>query len=262
MSTGALLSDPRDQVVAQRFEAKYYLSEVQVDLIRNYVAGYTAADPHRPVYPVSSIYLDNKSMVMFGSSLQGEKNRYKLRLRAYEGDETAPVFAEVKQRIGRIIRKHRSRLHRHAMNRPSWSEPLGMDALVDPSDASEMNNMMLFSELATRMGAEPVIGVRYMREAFVSIMDEPVRVTIDRDIAYAHVPDEPARIWSTDTIWRPAMNAPIVLEVKFTDAFPYWIRRMIQRFQLDRVSLAKYVVCVQDMRREINPYDVHEGAID
>jgi hypothetical protein len=45
--------------------------------------------------------------------------------------------------------------------------------------------------------------------------------------------------------WRALDTIPAVLEVKFTDAFPFWVRRLIDRFELTRISLAKYVACVQ-----------------
>ena len=74
-----------------------------------------------------------------------------------------------------------------------------------------------------------------------------MRITIDTDLAYAPADDLLA---GGETYWRTLDDVPAVLEVKFTDNFPYWVRRMVDRFELDRVSLAKYVVCVQAMSRE------------
>ena len=41
----------------------------------------------------------------------------------------------------------------------------------------------------------------------------------------------------------------VILELKFTDRFPRWMRLMIRTFDLQRRSMAKYVVCVRRMTR-------------
>lgn len=255
-----VLGDPRERAVSQRFEAKYFLTELQAEMIRDYILPYTLADRHQRIYPVTSIYLDTDDLMMFQSSLYGEKNRYKLRVRAYENNPEKPVFAEVKQRMGRIIRKHRASIRRDTINRLHWSEPFTEEHLVDPEDEIQKENLMLFAELCERMGAEPKVCVRYQREAYVSDLEEPVRITFDTNISYAPVPDDPLDLWRTSQTWALLDEIPIVLEIKFTDTYPLWVRRMIQRFQLDRISLAKYVMCVQAMQREGGYFDAGQRS--
>ncbi len=245
-----VLSDPRQRTVAQRFEAKYFVSPVQAEMVRDYLVPYTVPDRHRGVYPVTSMYLDSDDLATFRSSLHGEKNRYKLRIRGYEDGTEKPIFSEVKQRIGRVIRKHRACLRRDALERQHWAEPISGDFLIASDEEREQENLMLFSELCAGLRAEPKIGVRYIREAYVSDIDEPVRITLDRDVAFAPIPERPSELWNDATSWRLVDQMPIILEIKFTDAYPAWVQRMIQRFQLSRVSLAKYVVCVKTMQRE------------
>ncbi len=245
-----LAASAHEAVTAQRFEAKYFVTEVQAALIRDYIAVYTNTDPHCPEYPVTSVYLDNPQYTTFESSLAGEKNRYKLRMRAYEGDESAPVFTEVKQRIGRIICKHRANLRRDVVDRLSWAESLSDDYLIDPAKPGQRESLARFSDLVQGIRAEPVVGVRYMREAYESFMDEPVRITFDRNISYAQLPTKLREVWTGRTAWRPLGDSPTVLEIKFTNTYPFWVRTLIQRFQLERVSLAKYVLCVEQARRE------------
>lgn len=245
-----VLTDPRERAVAQRFEAKYFVSEVQVAMLRDYMIEFTMADRHSAVYPVTSMYLDNANMSTYKSSLAGEKNRYKLRIRGYEEGAGKPIFTEVKQRLGRIIRKHRACLHREILDHQHWDEPVSPKYLISPESVREQENLMLFSELCSRLRAEPKIAIRYNREAYVSSLEEPVRVTFDSDIAFIPVPERPSDIWNKDTRWRIIVDTPTILEIKFTDSYPSWVRRMIQRFQLKRVSLAKYVVCYRTMQSE------------
>lgn len=245
-----VLGDPRERTVTQRFEAKYFLGEVEVEMLRDFIAPYTAPDRHGLVYPVTSLYLDSEDRATYRASLHGEKNRFKLRIRGYEGGADEPLFAEVKQRIGRVIRKHRACLRPDAANRIAWSGSIGEDSLLALGNPQEHENLMLFSELSSRLQAQPKIGVRYSREAYVSTLEEPVRITLDRDIAFSHVPDDLRELWSDSANWRPVGDMPVVLEIKFSDTYPFWVSQLIQRLQLERISLAKYVTCVKTMERE------------
>jgi hypothetical protein len=42
--------------------------------------------------------------------------------------------------------------------------------------------------------------------------------------------------------------AGVILELKFTDRFPIWLRQMVRHFDLVRVSMAKYVSCVMALK--------------
>jgi hypothetical protein len=43
---------------------------------------------------------------------------------------------------------------------------------------------------------------------------------------------------------------PVILEIKFTNTFPRWVRAMVQRFGLLRAEFAKYVACMDQLKRE------------
>lgn len=245
-----VLGDPRERSVAQRFEVKYFLSEVEAEMLRDFISPYTTPDIHGLLYAVTSLYLDSEDRATYRASLHGEKNRFKLRIRGYGDEANTPLFAEVKQRIGRVIRKHRACLRPDAANHMAQSGSIDEDSLLALGDPREHENLMLFSELSSRLQARPTIGVRYSREAYVSTLEEPVRITLDRDIAFARVPEDLHELWSDSATWQPLGDMPIVLEIKFSDVYPFWVRQLIQRLQLNRISLAKYVTCVKTMERE------------
>ena len=56
-----------------------------------------------------------------------------------------------------------------------------------------------------------------------------------------------------------AHEAPVVLEIKFTDTYPFWVRRLVQRFQLIRLSMAKYVLCINELQREGGFFKLYEN---
>ena len=80
--------------------------------------------------------------------------------------------------------------------------------------------------------------VSYLREAYVTAHDNSVRVTFDRLI---HGTPFDGKFDMNDSA--PEQQAypdigGIVLELKFTDRFPNWLRQMAQ-------AMAKYVKCVE-----------------
>jgi len=244
----------RAQAVAQRFEAKYLLTEVEAELVRDYLHCYTVPDRKDPEYTVTSLYLDSPANALYSSSANGEKNRFKLRVRGYDLDPDRPVFFEVKQRVGGVIRKYRSTVNRSAVGPLTAMTLPGEDALVCASSATERMNLLLFNELGQRFGVEPRVCVRYLREAHVSAFEEPVRVTFDRAISFAPAPKRPEELWTQPRSWSLLDGLPVVFEIKFTNAYPLWVRRLVQRFNLRRTSLAKYVASVDQMGLE--HYDV------
>lgn len=249
------------QTVAQRFEAKYLLNPVQHAAVQDYVEGYTRPDPYGAVYPVTSVYFDNGAWTSFRSSLYGEKNRFKLRVRTYAEAAGTPYFCEVKQRIGRVITKQRAAFPGVDEAEPGWEALIGSQRLSYPERASERDAFEVFESLRHRLGARPRIGVRYVREAYESAVDEPVRVTFDSELSYCRSEETLAPLWAGVSSWHLVDGAATVLEVKFTDAFPYWIRRLIDRFELERISLAKYVACVKAMARDGALFGSEEDAL-
>jgi len=103
-----------------------------------------------------------------------------------------------------------------------------------------------FSGLRAMVQADGRVIVSYMREAYVTEHDNSVRVTFDRRIrGYRY-----AGRGSLARVGRPA-EPPVegvVLELKFTDRFPIWMRQMVRTFNLERRSMAKYVACVSALR--------------
>lgn len=239
-----------EHAVAQRFEAKYLITEVDALAIREFIEPYMTPDPRGPEYPVTSLYLDSPDLKMFWSSETGEKNRYKLRVRWYDPATDHVSHFEVKQRIGRVILKHRSIVRQDLTQRVLSDRSSDPDVLADPTDSQSTSNLHLFQELAHRFDAGPQLLVRYIREAYVSDREEPVRITLDRGLESLPCRAAAIALLGEDNLWHRVHSMPVILEVKFTNAFPKWVKSLVQRFELTRISLAKYTVCVSALRRE------------
>lgn len=237
-----------DQAVAQRFEAKYLVDEVRHVMIEDYIRTFTRADEHSATYPVTSVYFDDARWTTFRSSYFGEKNRFKLRVRSYDASGTL-YSCEVKRRTGSIVQKSRALVRRSALPRIADRQTVRDEDFVDPGDQRSRAAMMNFEALRHSLNAEPSICVRYLREAHISRFDEPVRVTFDTRIEACRMHGALEDFYTQDQPWR-RLSIPTVLEIKFTDRYPGWVYDLIQRFELNRISLAKYVNAVQALANE------------
>src|ERR1035437_9302770 len=95
----------------QRFELKYLIDESITLRIRDFVSSYLELDDYGAAqpnlsYPVHSLYLDSDDLKTHHASVNGTKNRFKLRLRYYDDKPETPVFFEVKARMDNCILKH------------------------------------------------------------------------------------------------------------------------------------------------------------
>lgn len=243
------------QMQENRFELKYILDEVTARAVRDYARSYLVADEHADPakgwsYPIHSVYLDSPDYTLCRATIQGLKNRFKLRVRYYDDNPALPVFFEIKRRINDVILKRRAMVRREAMamllagHWPSTSD------LVKPNDAKAFDSLQQFCELRHRLNASGKVIVSYVREAWVTAENNSVRLTFDRNLAGLPWRGQLTCKGLTEGV-RPEV-AGVILELKFTDRFPDWMRTMVQGLNLQRRSMAKYVHCVEALRPAVS----------
>ena len=227
-----------------RHEMKYLISESTAAGITQYIKAYTHLDRHsefKPnnAYMISSVYLDSPNMRLCQESLDGQKNRFKLRIRSYTDDLDYPRFFEIKRRVTTIIIKSRARIMYNSV------KPLLSGSMVSlPEHDTESENLRQFLLYMNSINALPVVGVRYMRQACEGILDDRVRITIDRELSY-QVTDDPL-VRSDGSGWhRVPLHNKVILEIKFTGAYPRWVDRLVKYFGLKAQSVSKYANSIQ-----------------
>ncbi len=226
----------------QRFELKYLVDESLTGGIRDFISSYLELDEYgadRPdfAYPVHSLYLDSDGLHTHYETVNGSKNRYKLRLRYYDDAPASPVFFEVKGRVDNCILKRRCGVRRDAIGPLLHGQWPAHDQFVTP-EARHFAALERFLLLMHSINARPKLRNSYLREAWVSPHDNSVRVTFDRQVRV-----EP----QADFALTGPMRAPtlvysplVILELKFTDRFPNWFIELVQCFNLMRSAAAKY----------------------
>ncbi|HUT10021.1 MAG TPA: polyphosphate polymerase domain-containing protein [Thermoguttaceae bacterium] len=241
----------RHKLQASRFELKYLVDERRTAAIRDFLRSHLVLDEyHRPEcanqYQISSLYLDNPGLELYKQTVHGIKNRFKLRIRFYDDDPNGPAFLEIKRRITDVIRKERAMVTREAVLRLLAGRRLDESCLVqrngNPKSGAALQN---FCNLCDEIGARGCIYVSYWREAYVSAFSDQIRVTFDFQLmGTPYVQGSPLTLPVAGD--RPDPGGTI-LEIKFTDRFPGWMREMAQAFDLQRTSVPKYVLCIDKM---------------
>src|SRR2546422_5840344 len=232
-----------DRMQQQRFELKYIIKEGIARAVRDFVSSYLEIDEYGATqanfsYPVHSLYLDSDRLSLYQSTINGDKNRYKLRLRFYDNRPDAPVYFEIKRRMNNTIAKQRGGVRRDAVG---WliAGHLPEPAHLVSKDPRQLFALQRFCQLMHDVHARPKAHVAYCREAWISRNDNSIRVTMDREIKCEPDPstrlitkmDNPAFVFGND----------VVLELKFTSRFPDWFRELTRVFGLMQCGAAKYV---------------------
>ena len=234
-----------------RFELKYIMRPSRARAVRDYIRSYLDLDKHAAgktdnLYDVHSLYLDTPDRALCRQTMQGLKNRFKLRIRYYSDDPASVVYLEIKRRVDQVILKQRAAVTRAGAQRVLDGGWLGRSQIVG-GGLTAQSSCRWFCELRDRVGATGSAYVSYDREAYVSPNSDRLRVTFDRRViggAY----DRFAGFNSRRPWVAPRIDG-VILEIKFTDRFPRWLRDMVTVFDLDRCSMAKYVSCVMALRQ-------------
>jgi len=229
LSQSSPTPEPLDGTLTSRYECKYLVTEMVAERIRRFIAPFMRLDPysqkrHDLRYPVYSLYLDSPRLTLYGDTVQGVRNRFKLRLRYYTQEGDGPVFFEVKKRSDQIVNKSREASDWQAAQKFLKN---------GHHDAAE------FIDCCDRVGAVPAMRIRYMREAYECAGHAPVRLTFDTDLHHCIVSDYD--LTESRPNWHPTPVSGVILEIKFTERKPLWVDELVHVFELYKQSVAKYV---------------------
>jgi len=226
----------------QRFELKYLLEESTALNLRDFVQTHLEFDEAsvgKPnfSYRVNSLYLDSDKLYTFWDWVNSNRNRFKLRMRFYDARPDTPVFLEIKRRVHGCILKQRCAIRKQAAHLVLEGQ---MPPLEDVFSREPKYLVALegFTTLVARLHAEPKALVTYLREAYVALDNEDVRVTLDREVRIAPCPKLDFSLNLNEYV--QPFGDRVILELKFNNRFPNWFNEMVHRFGLTRGAAAKY----------------------
>jgi hypothetical protein len=246
-SVAACVQAP-DHAQLQRFELKYLVSEQTAHAMRQFIRcrlvpdDFAARSPDLS-YAVHTLYLDSPDLCLYGSTENGDKNRFKLRVRFYDNGADAAAFFEVKRRRNECISKFRAKVRRDAVEPLLGGEWPQLRHLEKP-DVKQLFALQEFCRLMRHLGATPRSHVGYRREAWMSPGNNSLRLTFDRQVQCE--PQFGARLHAraNENVAVQPFESQVIFELKFTNRLPNWCGELVRIFGLVRGGAAKYAAGV------------------
>jgi SPX domain protein involved in polyphosphate accumulation len=226
-----------------RFEFKYLLSASLREEIEKELKFFLQYDPFvadkvEHVYPVRSLYYDDPVFSAFYDKVDGLHSRSKYRIRTYsfEANKQAPVFLEIKGRHNNLVYKHRVPIT--SEKNLQWSHLSGdklTSAVLKQADSSAVRDQFEFDLIRKRL--QPVALIDYQRRPYISKFDSSFRITFDANLKVTRT--ENLFPQQNKIATKQILSGYTVLEVKFQHHMPSWFHRLIQAYELKRISISK-----------------------
>lgn len=218
-----------------RHELKYYVNYHQYYLIRQRLRFLMKQDKHADEngeYHIRSLYFDDAENIALQEKQGGIKNRYKFRIRLYNKSDKV-LHLEKKIRKNTMIAKEKVAISREILDRL-----LINDYTVLENESSPLLQQVYY-EMKNRL-LRPKVIVDYVREAYV-VKTGNVRITFDKDLRTGLNGIDPfdPNLYPVKVIDDPFF----ILEVKYDEYIPNYIRDGLQLNGLVQQSASKYTIC-------------------
>jgi hypothetical protein len=246
-------------LMESRYELKYLISESTALGVRAFVQQHLELDEYgvgqlNMCYPVHSLYLDSDDWKIYWRTINGDKNRFKLRIRYYSDAVDSPAFFEIKRRMKDVILKQRCAVSRAGVQQVLAGQLPDPQHLVS-KNPTEVYSLQRFIELMLTLDARPKMHVAYVREAYASSFNNEVRLTIDRNVRSEPCSD--ARLLTSMEHPLICTQKKVILELKFTGRFPNWYGELVRVFNCFQTGAAKYIEgVILHLNRDLSPRDV------
>lgn len=232
-------------------EYKYLVPIELIDDIRNEMKPYVHLDKFSDLrkekqYTVRSIYYDTTKLCCYREKAEGLRIKKKFRIRGYNSEkENSIVFLEIKRKYENFVAKNRAPLRWAQMKTLFSDQRFGTKEIPFEQNSEEEKNARRFLCNYYHKKLLPTVLVSYEREAFYSKFDATFRITFDKSIRSLLYPS--LEFLYVDEA-KYVMPRHFILEVKFYRGFPYWVRSLITRYEMLRLSLSKYTICIDSHR--------------
>lgn len=218
-----------------RHELKYYINTATYYVLRHRLSALLSLDENAREdtgdYHIRSLYFDDREDSNLVTKIAGEDSREKFRVRIYNMEDSV-IRLERKIKKDQYILKHSCGLTRkefELLMEGECSFLLQKDKLPAGAVYFSMKNK----------GLHPVKVVDYVREAYVHPIED-VRITFDKGLCAGQSFD----IFDKQMFTVPMLEKGImVLEIKFNEFLPGYIRRAFDGIEAARSAISKYAIC-------------------
>lgn len=223
--------------VPLRHELKFFINPIEYGVLSRILDKTLERDPNgdkNNEYHIRSLYFDTIFNDALIDKIDGVKNRDKYRIRIYNLSDSM-IRMECKTKVGALISKRSITIPKLLAEQLIARDPTGL----------ELTGSGLLRDIYREMRVNllrPVVLVDYVREAYVHPAEE-VRITFDKqlrtgltsiDLFNPYVPT-----------LSPFDHGEIILEVKFNQVFPPYLRDLLctHVHSAQNSAISKYVWC-------------------
>lgn len=232
-----------------RFELKFLIDASHKKALMEQVVTGLTPDAHgeQGCYRVTSLYYDSPELRAYWEKLDGVAIREKVRLRYY-GESPEQAFLEIKRRYYNQVIKHRVRLAAGPIEGLLDGESDLREArALSENTKSEAETLSRIHYLAVREVLSGTAITTYLREAWEGPYDNRLRVTFDH-LCQAHFPG--SHRLAPENVGFPLFpDTQILMEVKFNNRLPLWLRDGLNRCQIRPTRFSKYAEAVTRLGR-------------
>lgn len=218
-----------------RHEYKYLCDAMQNAVLKTRIRALLKPDEHtlkEASYRIRSLYFDTPQDSCYYDNESGIGERDKYRIRIYNED-TDYIVLEKKSKSRQMTRKQSCRIDEAICRRLMTGQSIRI------SNDMPDEEKKLLSELQTK-SMRPVVIVEYQRYPFVE-SNGNVRITFDENICSSN---EIFRFLEKRISVRPVLEKGMsVLEIKWDEFIPDYIKNQMQLNSLQWSSFSKYYLC-------------------
>ena len=226
-----------------RNEWKYNLTNQQLSLLKSRISEVLDLDPHTPKcgkYVIHSLYFDDYKDQSVYTTDSGLSKRFKWRIRFYDEDLDY-IVKKKKEKIDSRCHKKSCKLTLDEYEKIVSGNITDIVYDTDKNLIKELaRDIMLYNYV-------PKVIVDYERIAFVEEITN-VRITFDTKISASYDFDNFLNGDYIKYYIQPSNQN--VLEVKFDDVLPSYIKKIVESYEFKQTSFSKYYYC----RRILDSY--------
>ncbi len=235
-----------------RYEYKYIIPLNRLKELQRRVAALSEMDPHaraRGGYTVRSIYFDTAGLECYQLKVAGVKRRNKVRLRGYNyGDGHSKVFFEIKKKVDEPLYKNRAGLPYGLAVQLLRGLPFRLEQGAPGFNMADLRDAQRFLYHIFARKLQPVVNVIYEREPYQFKIDpvNDLRITFDKDLRAVRAPGIEELFVDKQPV--TALPGHFIMEVKFNQYLPAWIRQLVVSMGLKKGPASKYILCLDAVR--------------
>ncbi len=220
-----------------RYELKFLCTQLQIEMLRSQLDFLMEKDSHSKAdgfYSIRSLYFDDYDDSAMKQKEDGLDERKKYRIRSYHAGQDEYFRLEIKYRNHDKIRKESCLLTPEEVREILWGKA------VKTAYDSGRKVLAQFEFSREQKLLAPAVIVEYDRIPYV-YQEGNVRITIDRNICAS--PDT-GEFMKKNIASLPVLERGVhLLEIKYDEYLPDFIRQVLQIVSLHKISFSKYYLC-------------------